>query len=213
MYYDYKIYKVGENMKFPIQKADIIISAVQEEQYPNIQLPEVAIAGRSNVGKSSLINSLLNRKSLARTSRKPGRTVTINFYNVEDELIFVDVPGYGYAKVSKKELEKWSEMMEHYFSSREILRKVILIVDLRHKPTAQDVQMYDYLKFLGLPVLIVATKADKVKRGVRNRHLNEVFNTLLVEEEDSVIPFSAVTGEGKDAIWDVLLNDLGIDRK
>ena len=208
-----KIDKVGEIMKFPIQKADIIISAVQEEQYPDLKLPEIAIAGRSNVGKSSLINTLLNRKSLARTSRKPGRTVTINFYNIEDEFVLVDVPGYGYAKVSKAELEKWSEMMEHYFMTREILEKVILIVDLRHKPTAQDVQMYDYLKYLGLPVLVIATKADKVKRGVRNRHLNDVYNTLNLIEGDPVIPFSAITGEGKDEVWEVILNSLGIDRK
>lgn len=200
-------------MKFPIQNADIIISAVKEEQYPNLGLPEIAIAGRSNVGKSSLINSLLNRKSLARTSRKPGRTVTINFYNIEDELVLVDVPGYGYAKVSKAELEKWSEMMDHYFSTRDILKKVILIVDLRHKPTAQDVQMYDYLKYLDLPVLVIATKADKVKRGVRNRHLNDVYNTLSLVEGDTVIPFSAVTGEGKEEVWDLLLNELGIDRQ
>lgn len=200
-------------MKFPIQKADIIISAVSEEQYPDLGLPEVAIAGRSNVGKSSLINALLNRKKLARTSSKPGRTQTINFYNIEDELMFVDVPGYGYAKVSKKEQEKWSFMMEHYFSTREPLAKAVLIVDLRHKPTGQDVQMYDYLKYLGLPVLIVATKADKVKRGVRNRHLNQVFNTLQVVEGDPVVPFSAVTGEGKDDIWSIILNDLGIEKE
>lgn len=200
-------------MKFPIQNADIIISAVKEEQYPDLGLPEIAIAGRSNVGKSSLINSLLNRKSLARTSRKPGRTVTINFYNIEDELVLVDVPGYGYAKVSKAELDKWSEMMDHYFSTREILEKVILIVDLRHKPTAQDVQMYDYLKYLDLPVLVIATKADKVKRGVRNRHLNDVYNTLSLVEGDTVIPFSAVTGEGKEEVWNLLLNELGIDRQ
>lgn len=198
-------------MKFPIQKADIIISAVDEEQYPKSNLPEVAIAGRSNVGKSSMINALLNRKKLARTSSKPGRTRTINFYNIEDELIFVDVPGYGYAKVSKKELEKWGQMMEHYFSTRETLKKAILIVDFRHKPTQQDVQMYDYLKYLDIPVLIVATKADKVKRGVFNRHMNQVVNTLNVVAGDTIVPFSAVTGVGKEEIWEIILNDLGIE--
>lgn len=202
---------MGEEVRFPIQKADIIISAVREEQYPDSILPEVAIAGRSNVGKSSLINTLLNRKKLARTSSKPGRTRTINFFNIEDELLFVDVPGYGYAKVSKSELEKWSTMMEHYFSTRETLAKAILIVDLRHKPTQQDVQMYEYLKYLNIPVLIVATKADKVKRGVRNRHLNQVFSTLNVVEGDAVIPFSAETGEGKDDVWSKILMDLGIE--
>lgn len=198
-------------MKLPIQKADIIISAVQEEQYPNLNLPEIAIAGRSNVGKSSLINTLLNRKKLARTSSKPGRTATINFYNIEDEFLFVDVPGYGYAKVSKKEREKWGNMMEHYFTTREPLSKAILIVDLRHKPTELDIQMYEYLKYLQIPVLIAATKADKIKPGVRNRHLNQVFDTLDVFEGDPVVPFSAVTGEGKDDIWHIILDDLGIE--
>lgn len=200
-------------MKFPIQKAEIIISAVEEEQYPELNLPEVAIAGRSNVGKSSLINKLLNRKKLARTSRKPGRTRTINFYNIEDEMIFVDVPGYGFAKVSKGELEKWGQMMEHYFTTREELVTTILIVDFRHKPTAQDVQMYEYLKYHNLPVLVVATKADKVKRGVHNRHMNQVVNTLQIAEEDLVVAFSAVTGEGLDEVWDIILNDLGIEKE
>lgn len=200
-------------MKFPIQNADIITSAVKEEQYPDLHLPEVAIAGRSNVGKSSLINTLLNRKNLARTSSKPGRTRTINFYNIEDRFVFVDVPGYGYAKVSKKELEKWSDMMENYFATREILATTILIVDFRHKPTDQDVQMYEYLKYLGFPVLIVATKADKVKRNVYNKHMNQVFDTLNIFEEDIVLPFSAKTGEGKDEVWEIILNDLGIETK
>lgn len=198
-------------MKFPIQNADIIISAVEEAQYPAPKLPEVAIAGRSNVGKSSMINTLLNRKKLARTSSKPGRTRTINFFNIEDELIFVDVPGYGYAKVSKKELEKWGDMMEHYFSTRKTLERVILIVDFRHKPTTLDVQMYDYLKHLGLTVLVVATKSDKVKRGVHNRHMNQVMSALQLAEGDIVVPFSSVTGEGKDKVWNIILNDLGIE--
>lgn len=198
-------------MKFPIQKADIIISAVKEEQYPNLRLPELAIAGRSNVGKSSFINKLLNRKKLARTSSKPGRTRTINFFNIEDTFIMVDVPGYGYAKVSKGELEKWSQMMETYFSTREQLISTVLLVDFRHKPTAQDIQMYEYLKHLDLPVLIVATKADKVKRGVHNRHMNQIVNALNVREEDMVIPFSIVTGQGLDKIWGILLEDLGIE--
>jgi len=200
-------------MKFPIQNADIITSAVREEQYPDLPLPEVAIAGRSNVGKSSLINTLLNRKKLARTSSKPGRTRTINFYNIEDRFVFVDVPGYGYAKVSKKELEKWSDMMENYFLTREMLATTILIVDFRHKPTDQDVQMYEYLKYLDLPVLIVATKADKVKRNVYNKHMNQVLNTLNIFEEDIVLPFSAKTGEGKKEVWEIILNDLGIETK
>lgn len=198
-------------MKFPIQKADIIISAVKEEQYPDLNLPEVAIAGRSNVGKSSFINKLVNRKKLARTSGKPGRTRTINFFNIDDTFILVDVPGYGFAKVSKGEQEKWGQMMEHYFSTREELVTAILLVDFRHKPTGQDVQMYEYLKFLGLPVLIVATKADKVKRGVHNRHMNQVVNTLDVAEEDIVIPFSSVTGQGREEVWEIILEDLGIE--
>jgi GTP-binding protein len=203
--------EIGEYMKFPIQKAEIIISAVKEEQYPDLELPEVAIAGRSNVGKSTLINKLLNRKNLARTSSKPGRTRTINFYNIEDELVFVDVPGYGYAKVSKQELEKWGDMMELYFETRENLVTTILIVDFRHKPTQQDVQMYEYLKYLNLPVLVVATKADKVKPGVRNRHMNQLLETLNIYEEDLVVPFSAVTGEGVETVWEIILEDLGIE--
>lgn len=198
-------------MKFPIQNADIIISAVRENQYPNLNLPEIAIAGRSNVGKSSLINTLVNRKKLARTSSRPGRTQTINFYNIEEELLIVDVPGYGFARVSKKELEKWSQMMENYFSTREPLEQVILVIDFRHKPSKQDVQMYQYLKYLNIPVAIVATKADKVKRGVRNKHLNQVFNTLNVLEGDIVIPFSAVTKEGKDDVWHLISQSLGIE--
>lgn len=131
-----------------VNQAEIVISAVSEKQYPQEQYPEFALAGRSNVGKSSLINKLINRKNLARTSSKPGKTQTLNFYLINESLYFVDVPGYGYAQVSKKERAKWGGMMEEYFKNREPLRAVILITDLRHEPTTDDVQMYDYLKFL-----------------------------------------------------------------
>lgn len=189
-----------------INFADIEISAVSKVQYPELNLPEVALAGRSNVGKSSLINSLINRKKLARTSRKPGKTRTLNFYNIENEIMFVDVPGYGYAKVSKKEQEKWGAMMEEYFSFREELKLAILIVDLRHKPTVQDRQMYDFLKFFDLPVLVAATKADKVKNSQRKNQKNQVIDTLEMFEEDMLVVYSAETREGKDEMWTHILD-------
>jgi len=130
-----------------VTKAEIVISAVSQKQYPEDGLPEIALAGRSNVGKSSFINKLIQRKNLARTSSKPGKTQTLNFYRINDAFYFVDVPGYGYAKVSKKEREKWGQMMEEYFRFRETLRAVLLITDIRHEPTKDDVQMYDYLKY------------------------------------------------------------------
>lgn len=188
-----------------IQHAEIEISAVSPQQYPEKDLPEIALAGRSNVGKSSFINTLVNRKKLARTSGKPGKTRTINFFNIEEELFFVDVPGYGYAKVSKTEQAKWGKMMEEYFSSREELVLTILLVDLRHKPTQQDCQMYDFLKHYGLPVLVVATKADKVKKAKQNKHISQVSNTLELESEDSLLLFSSVTKHGKQEVWDTIL--------
>lgn len=188
-----------------IQHAEIEISAVSPKQYPENGYPEVALAGRSNVGKSSFINTLMNRKKLARTSGKPGKTRTLNFFNIEEEIFFVDVPGYGYAKVSKKEQQKWGDMMNEYFSTREELVLTVLLVDLRHKPTEQDQQMYEFLKYYDVPVLVVATKADKVKKSKQNKHIQQVVNTLDLDEEDSILVFSSFDRRGKQEVWNKIL--------
>ncbi|MFC4709774.1 ribosome biogenesis GTP-binding protein YihA/YsxC [Enterococcus eurekensis] len=184
-----------------VHSAEIVISAVSPAQYPYTQLPEIALAGRSNVGKSSFINTLINRKNLARTSSKPGKTQTLNFYLIEDALHFVDVPGYGYAKVSKTERAKWGEMIETYLTSREQLRAVISLVDLRHKPTEEDIQMYQFLKYYEIPVIVVATKADKIPRGKWNKHESIVKKALDFDKNDDFILFSSETKLGKEAAW------------
>ncbi|QHE53166.1 ribosome biogenesis GTP-binding protein YihA/YsxC [Pontibacillus sp. HMF3514] len=184
-----------------VNQAELVISAVSKKQYPTEPLPEIALAGRSNVGKSSFINKIIQRKALARTSSKPGKTQTLNFYKINDAYYFVDVPGYGYAKVSKKEREKWGKMMEEYFAERENLNMAVLIIDIRHDPTKDDVMMYDFLKHFDLPITVIATKLDKIKRGQRAKHLQRIIEVLELEEEDTVIPFSAETGEGKDDAW------------
>ncbi|MBM7554596.1 ribosome biogenesis GTP-binding protein YihA/YsxC [Thalassobacillus pellis] len=187
-----------------VNNAELVISAVSKKQYPSEPLPEIALAGRSNVGKSSFINKMIQRKSLARTSSKPGKTQTLNFYKINENFFLVDVPGYGYAKVSKKERQKWGTMMEEYFAERENLKAAALIVDVRHDPTADDAMMYDFLKYYELPVLIIATKLDKIPKGKRDKHIKNVRNTLEIEEGDIIIPFSAETGEGKDKAWKAL---------
>ncbi|WP_088068382.1 ribosome biogenesis GTP-binding protein YihA/YsxC [Gottfriedia luciferensis] len=187
-----------------VTTADIVISAVRPNQYPDTQFPEIALAGRSNVGKSSFINKMLNRKALARTSSKPGKTQTLNFFLINEQLFYVDVPGYGYAKVSKKEREAWGKMIETYITTREQLRAVILLVDLRHSPTEDDVMMYDFLKHYGIPVIIVATKADKIPKGKWDKHAKVVRETLQIEEGDELILFSSETGLGKEKAWSVI---------
>jgi GTP-binding protein len=187
-----------------ITNAEIVISAVSKKQYPDDGLPEIALAGRSNVGKSSLINKLINRKNLARTSSKPGKTQTLNFYKMNETFYFVDVPGYGYAKVSKKEREKWGVMMEEYFETRSTLQAVLLITDIRHDPTEDDLQMYDFLKYYELPVIIVATKLDKVGKSKRTAHIQRASNAFQIEKGDVLLPFSSETGEGKDEAWRLL---------
>ncbi len=188
--------------------ASILLSAANKSHYPQDDLPEVALAGRSNVGKSSFINTLLNRKKLARTSSKPGKTQLLNFYNIDDKLRFVDVPGYGYAKVSKTERAKWGKMIEEYLVTRDNLRVVVSLVDLRHEPTADDVQMYDFLKYYEIPVIIVATKADKVPRGKWNKQEFLIKKKLNFDKQDSFIVFSSETKEGYDLAWDTILEKL-----
>ena len=184
-----------------VNKAEIEISAVSPAQYPTSNLPEIALAGRSNVGKSSFINKMINRKNLVRTSAKPGKTQTLNFYSINDAFYFVDVPGYGYAKVSKKEREKWGRMMEEYFETRNVLKLVVLVVDSRHDPTKDDLQMAAYLDYLELPLLVIATKLDKVPRSKRPKQLKSTKAQFAPYENVTIIPFSAETGENKEVIW------------
>ena len=171
---------------------------------PENKLPEVAFAGKSNVGKSSLINTLLNRKALARTSGQPGKTQTINFYNVNQEMYIVDLPGYGYARVSKEVSAKWGPMIENYLHSSLQLRMVFLLIDIRHKPTANDVQMYRWILSNGFSPVIIAAKLDKVKKSQVKKQLDLVTSTLKVIEGVPVVPFSAVTKQGREEIWDLI---------
>ncbi|MEY8756214.1 ribosome biogenesis GTP-binding protein YihA/YsxC [Peribacillus frigoritolerans] len=187
-----------------VTSSDIVISAVKPDQYPNTPIPEFALAGRSNVGKSSFINKMINRKNLARTSSKPGKTQTLNFYIINEALHFVDVPGYGYAKVSKTERDAWGKMIETYFTSRDQLRAALLIVDLRHPPTKDDIAMYEFLKHYDLPRIVIATKADKIPKGKWQKHLKITRQTLNMEKEDELLLFSGETGEGKEQAWGVL---------
>ncbi|CUL34578.1 TPA: YihA family ribosome biogenesis GTP-binding protein [Listeria monocytogenes] len=184
-----------------VNNVELIISAVRPEQYPETDLPEYALAGRSNVGKSSFINTMIRRKSMARISQKPGKTQTLNFYKIEEALFFVDVPGYGFAKVSKTEREKWGVMIETYITSREQLRGVIQIVDLRHKPTEDDRLMYEFLKYYDIPVIVVATKADKIPRSKWQKNAKIVRETLDFDPDDKFVLFSSETKMGKDEAW------------
>jgi GTP-binding protein len=187
-----------------VTSSEIIISAVKPDQYPETEIPEFALAGRSNVGKSSFINKMLNRKGLARISSKPGKTQTLNFYLINEILHFVDVPGYGYAKVSKKEREAWGKMIETYITTREQLKAVVLIVDLRHPPSTDDTVMYDFLKHYEIPCIVIATKADKIPKGKWQKHLKVTKETLDLDPNDKIVLFSSETGLGKDEAWKIL---------
>jgi GTP-binding protein len=187
-----------------VTSSEIVISAVRPEQYPDLDLPEIALAGRSNVGKSSFINKLLNRKNLARTSSKPGKTQTLNFYIINEVLHFVDVPGYGYAKVSKSERDAWGKMIETYFTKRRQLCAAVLLVDLRHAPSKDDVMMYEFLKHHDIPTIVVATKADKIPKGKWQKHMKVVRETLDKDPNDPLICFSSETGQGKVEAWSAI---------
>ena len=192
-----------------IKKADIETIAVKPQQYPEGNLKEIAFAGRSNVGKSSLLNLLTKRRNLARVSGNPGRTRTINFYLINDEFRIVDLPGYGYAKVSKSVSQNWGDMMEMYLAGRENLVKVVQLVDIRHAPSKQDVEMYEYLKYYGLDGLVVATKADKISRNQTMKHIKIRRQTLKLSTEDKVIPVSALKKTGYQELLDELESVLG----
>lgn len=168
---------------------------------PQNTKPEIAFAGKSNVGKSSLINALMNRKSLARTSGQPGKTQTINFYNVNDALYLTDLPGYGFAKVSQKEKEKWGHMIENYLNSSRQLRAVFLLVDIRHDPSANDKMMYEWMVYQGFHPVIIATKLDKIKRSQLQKQIKAIKTGLNVEPDTIIIPFSAQTKQGREDIW------------
>ena len=195
-------------MEINTHNAEILLSAANKSHYPQDEIPEIALAGRSNVGKSSFINTLLNRKNLARTSGKPGKTQLLNFFNIDDKLRFVDVPGYGYAKVSKTERAKWGKMIEEYLTSRKNLRAVVSLVDFRHEPSADDVQMYEFLKYYEIPVIVVATKADKIPRGKWNKHESVIKKKLDFDKDDDFIVFSSVNKDGLEAAWDAILEKI-----
>lgn len=173
-------------------------------QIPENQLMEIAFAGKSNVGKSSLINALMNRKSLARTSAQPGKTQTINFYNINDAMYFVDLPGYGYAKVSEQEKAKWGKMIEKYLHKSKMLKAVFLLIDIRHEPSANDKQMYDWILSNGYKPIIIATKMDKLNRSQIQKHVKMVKQGLDVEKDTIVIPFSSETKQGREEVYDLI---------
>ncbi|WP_418790760.1 ribosome biogenesis GTP-binding protein YihA/YsxC [Phosphitispora sp. TUW77] len=187
-----------------IVSANYTISAVGPKQYPEDGQFEIAFAGRSNVGKSSLINRMLNRKALARTSSTPGKTRLLNFYHINDSFYFVDLPGYGFAKVSKTEKAGWGKMIEEYLLNRGSLRAVIHLLDIRHAPSKEDAQMHEWLKHYGIPTILVITKADKIARGKWQKHTRLIKETLVPLPDTPVIIFSAETGQGKDELWNLI---------
>lgn len=187
-----------------IKKAELEAVTAKKNQYPEDNLKEIAFAGRSNVGKSSLLNLLTGRKKLARVSGSPGKTRTINFYRINDEFRIVDLPGYGYAKVSKSMSETWGDMMETYFETRQGLVKVIQLVDIRHAPSKQDVEMYEYLRHYGFDGIVVATKADKVSRNEMQKCIKQIRTTLKLGKDDLVIPVSSLKKTGHDKLLEVM---------
>ncbi|KKY02222.1 MULTISPECIES: ribosome biogenesis GTP-binding protein YihA/YsxC [Paraclostridium] len=188
-----------------IRSAEITMSAVNKSQYPAEGIPEIALVGRSNVGKSSTVNTLLNRRNFARTSQTPGKTRTINFYLINEEFYFVDLPGYGYAKLSKSEKEKWGVIMERYLQEREELCAICLLVDIRHEPSNEDKMMYDWIKHFGYDCVIVATKADKISRGQYQKHFNIIRKKLELSKEDKIFPISALKKTGVEDLWEEVI--------
>ena len=188
-----------------IRSSEIEVSAIRKEQYPKEGLPEIALVGRSNVGKSSATNALLNRRNFARTSQTPGKTRTINFYKINNEFYFVDLPGYGYAKVSKSEKDKWGVIMERYLQDRPELCAIFLLVDIRHEPTNDDVMMYEWIKHFGYNCVVIATKADKISRGQYQKHISIIRKKLQLEKDEKVIPLSSSKKTGVEDVWNEII--------
>ena len=188
-----------------IRSSEIVVSAIKKEQYPSEGLPEIALVGRSNVGKSSATNALLNRRNFARTSQTPGKTRTINFYKINNEFYFVDLPGYGYAKVSKSEKDKWGVIMERYLQDRQELCAIFLLVDIRHEPTNDDVMMYEWIKHFGYNCVVIATKADKISRGQYQKHISIIRKKLQLEKDEKVIPLSSSKKTGVEDVWNEII--------
>lgn len=187
------------------QKAELVISAPDKKSWPDTDLPEVVLAGRSNVGKSSFINTMCGRKKLAYVGNSPGKTRLLNFFNLDDKYMFVDVPGYGYAKISKTQLLKFGQMMEDYFSQRKQKKGMVLLVDARHKPTEDDITMMEFARYYEIPICVVATKMDKVKPSQKHKQLKEIRRVLDMREDELLFPFSSERKEGMEPIWDYLI--------
>lgn len=194
-----------------IIRSELEAVAVRPNQYPDASIDEIAFVGRSNVGKSSLLNLLTNRKSLARVSGNPGKTRTINFYLINDAFRFVDLPGYGYAKVSKSITADWDRMMDDFFKQRKNLKRVVQLVDIRHEPSKLDVQMYEYLRSYGLDGLVCATKADKISGNQKQKNLSIIRKSLSLGKEDKIVPVSALKKTGHDVLLDYIAEELGIE--
>ena len=187
-----------------IKKVELETVCGITSRLPDSPYPEIAFAGKSNVGKSSLINALMNRRSLARTSSQPGKTQTINFYNINDAFYYVDLPGYGYAKVPVEEKVRWGKMIERYLQSSSMLKCLFLLIDIRHEPSANDKLMYDWIRERGYSPVIVATKVDKLNRSQVQRHVKQVREGLGLGEKGTVIPFSSVTKQGRAELWELI---------
>lgn len=194
-----------------IIRSELEAVAVRPNQYPDANLDEIAFVGRSNVGKSSLLNLLTNRKSLARVSGNPGKTRTINFYLINDAFRFVDLPGYGYAKVSKSITADWDRMMDDFFKQRKNLRRVVQLVDIRHEPSKLDVQMYEYLRSYGLDGLVCATKADKISGNQKQKNLSIIKKSLNLGKDDKIVAVSALKKTGHDELLNYIAEELGIE--
>ena len=197
-------------MAINFNKVEFVLSAVKPSTFIRDGRPQVTFAGRSNVGKSSVINRLLNRKNFARVGATPGKTTQINYFRIDDKIYFTDLPGYGYAKVSKDERDRWGRLMENYFAEEGLISLGVLIVDARHKPTADDVTMCDYFKATGCPMVVVANKLDKLKKSEIDPNLQVIRDTLELSEQDCLVPFSAEKGTGKTELLSAISQRLGM---